>query len=224
MENKGFKIDAIVALCVAVAGLSVAYAALSQSLTVTTNASATGLDATWNVFLSVDDGDGCTITNLNNASSTGGATTSSAGTITVDSAARTNIEISGVVLAAPGDQVTCTFHAKNIGTMDAILNGVTTSGAASNNGLVTAVTGQGTAKTADEGIIKEQVTYAITEADGAAITTGATAKLANATGTHAYKVTLTYNKDAEVANIPAKAVTIGPIVSTFSYVQDGTAS
>ena len=226
MENKGFKIAAIVALCVAVAGLSVAYAALSQSLTVTTNAKATGLDATWNVFLSVEDGDECTITNLNKSGSTaGGSTASSAGTIATDSAARTNIVISDVVLAAPGDQVTCTFHAKNTGSMDAILNGVSTTGAASNNGLVTTVTGTtGATKDADEAIIKAQVTYAITEVGGTAITTGTTAQLANTSGTHQYQVTLTYNKDANSTQIPAQEVVIGPIVSTFDYVQDGTAS
>ena len=211
MENKGFKIAAIVALCVAVAGLSVAYAALSQTLKINSTAKTGSLDASWNVRLDTTNAE-CKVVGTQKSDKT------NAGSITVEPSGLT-ATVENVVLGAPGDKVQCTFTAKNTGDMDATLASVTYEGATP-EGAISAVTGtEGDTKVADEGLVKSDVTYTLsTDEEGASkvqLTPNTT--LAKTSGTQQYYITFEY-KDTAV-NMPASPVTIGPISHTFTYNQ-----
>lgn len=105
-RDKGFRILAIVALCIAVAGLSIGYAALSQDLTITGIATKAAGD--WDVHFA----------NLSSPTIVGTAAVESVAnlnftTLTVD-----------VSVLKPGDSVSYTFDVVNDGNIDAKLSAV----------------------------------------------------------------------------------------------------
>lgn len=103
-KDRGGRILAIVAICIAVCGLSVAYAALSSTLQI--NGTATVTPATWGVEFDP--------TTLSAPVLTGAASVTTAPTITA-----TKIDGYNLTLTKPGDSVTYTFNVKNTGTIDA---------------------------------------------------------------------------------------------------------
>lgn len=191
-NNKGFKVLAIVALCVAVAGLSVAYAALSETLNITGTAKVGSVASNWNVHF--NDGT-CT--------KTGGAT---AGTLTANG---TQATLSQSTFTAPGDSVTCTFDVQNSGTINAKVSSVTIPLASSFT-----YTGSGDSKTADEALVKENMEYTLTYDDGSAI---AENDALNAGDSKTLKLTLTYKSGA--TSLPVADVDITDITSTLVYAQ-----
>ncbi len=107
-NQREMRIITVVALCVAVICLSVAYAAMSETLKVGGSAKMTGAD--WNVhFANVS------------ASTTGVAT------YTMPSISSTQLHDFGVVLTKPGDSVTFRFDIMNDGNLDAVLGTLTKS-------------------------------------------------------------------------------------------------
>lgn len=192
MENKSFKILAIVALCVAVAGLSVAYAALSQSLNINASAKAGASSSNWNI-------------NFKNGqcSKTGGAIV---GNITTTG---TSVTVTESTFTAPGDTVTCTFDVVNDGTIDAKVSSITIP-------AVTALTytGSGAAKETDETLVKGNMEYSVTYSDNSPIQTNDTL---TAKETKNLKLTLKY-KDEAVA-LPVADVSITNINATLVYEQ-----
>ena len=191
-NNKGFKILAIVALCVAVAGLSVAYAALSETLNISGTAKVGATSANWNVHFANGS---CT--------KTGGAT---AGSIT---ATGTQVTLGESTFTAPGDSVVCTFDVVNDGTINAKVGTVTIPDAAN-----LTYTGSGAAKDADETLVKGNMEYTVTYADGTAIQVG---DALNAGATKNLKLTLTYKATATA--LPQAEVSISDIVGTIVYNQ-----
>ena len=191
-NNKGFKILAIVALCVAVAGLSVAYAALSETLEISGTAKVGATSTNWNVHF---ENGSCT--------KTGGAT---AGSIT---ASGTQVTLGESLFTAPGDSVECTFDVVNDGTINAEVGTVTIPDAAN-----LTYTGSGAAKTNDETLVKGNMEYTVTYADGSAIQVNDTLDKGV---TKNLKLTLTYK--ATATSLPQADVSISDIVGTIIYNQ-----
>lgn len=191
-NNKGFKILAIVALCVAVAGLSVAYAALSETLNISGTAKVGATSSNWNVHF-----------NNGSCSKSGGAT---AGSIT---ASGTQVTLGESTFTAPGDSIVCTFDVVNEGTIAAKVGTVTIPAAAN-----LTYTGSGAAKAADEELVKGNMEYTITYADGTAIAENDTLA---AGATKNLKLTLTYKSSA--TSLPQADVSISDITGTIVYNQ-----
>ncbi len=105
-NQREMRIITIVALCVAVICLSVAYAAMSQTLKVSGNAEMSGAD--WNVHFA----------NVR-------ATTTGAATYTMPTVSSTQLKDFGVVLSKPGDSVTFSFDIVNDGNLNAVLSTLT---------------------------------------------------------------------------------------------------
>lgn len=103
-KDRGFRTLAIVAICVAVAGLTIGFAALNTSLNVSTTATVKG--NTWEIAFE----------NLSQGLFTGDAEINSNPTIT---ATQINLDVN---LTKPGDSVVYTFDVKNKGTIAAKLS------------------------------------------------------------------------------------------------------
>ena len=108
-KERGAKVIAIVALLIAVVGLTIGYAAYSTTLTI--DGSANVDPASWDVHFAYKSGNSLT------ATTTGNAVENTAPTL-----AATAISGFAVTLKAPGDSVTYDFSVKNGGTLDARLD------------------------------------------------------------------------------------------------------
>ena len=105
-NNKGLRTMAIAALLLAVVGISVAFAALSQTLQINTEGTLIG--GTWDIKWTAASGaKNLSLVNVE------------VGNATVPAV---NLEISGIKLEKPGDKVEWTIKAENLGTIDAILS------------------------------------------------------------------------------------------------------
>lgn len=113
-KDRGFRVLAIVAICIAVVGLSIGYAALQTTLKIDTTANVKG--ATWKVEFA----------NLGTPTLTGKAAVATPAAISAyNSVANTQITIN-VNLFQPGDSVVYTFDVTNAGTIDAKLSAIPT--------------------------------------------------------------------------------------------------
>lgn len=107
-KDRGFRVLAIVAICIALVGLTIGYAALQTTLTI--NTKATVKAATWNVKFQ----------NLGTPTLTGEAAVVTAATLT------DTVVTIDVSLKKPSDQVVYTFDVTNAGTIDAKLSAAPT--------------------------------------------------------------------------------------------------
>lgn len=192
MENKTVKTLAIAALVVAVGGLTLGYAALSQVLTINTEAKVQSSKTSWNVKFVANA--------VADPEATGDAIK---GTATLTD---TTVTLNDVVLKAPGDTVTYLFDVTNAGQIDAKLSSI-----AMKNPTVTGI---GETKEADETLVDGSYTYTITYADGNAI---AAEDTLNAGETKNLKLVVTLK--ADTVNLPANDVTISGLGATLTYVQ-----
>ena len=114
-KGRKTKAVAIVALIVAVLGLTVAFAALSTTLTI--NGTAQVNTATWDIHFE----------DLSSAVTTGDASELTPPTIGVGEESKPNTHIGDfeIQLTKPGDSVAYTFDVKNNGTIDATLGTLT---------------------------------------------------------------------------------------------------
>lgn len=108
-KERGFRIIAVIALMVAVVGLTIGYAAYSSTLKI--NGTANVDPSSWNVKFVYKTGNSLT------ATLTGGAVMNTEATLT-------DTQVSGfdVTLKAPGDSATYTFAVKNAGSLAAKLS------------------------------------------------------------------------------------------------------
>ena len=141
-KNREVKVIAVVALLVAVVGLSVAYAALSTTLEIT--GQATINSASWNVQFV--EGTGTPV---------GGA---SATTPTVTSTSISNLN---VTLTKPGDSYTYTFSIQNTGSINAKLGTV-------NIGTISCTS----ENSDEANATCQDLTYSVSYADGTPFTVG----------------------------------------------------
>lgn len=190
-KERKIKLLSVVALIVAVLGLTVAFAALSQTLTI--NGTANVEAASWDIHFE----------NLSQGNPVGSMIINQEPTISGEN--DTYIGDYNVTIKKPGDSVTFTFDVKNSGTIDAKisspvnLNPVCTS----NSGV-----------TDDESIVCDGLTYTLTYTDTKApvsqndvLTAGDTKNL-----------TLTLGFDS--TKVPSDDVTISNLGITLQYIQN----
>lgn len=138
-KERGAKIIAIVALLIAVVGLTVGYAAYSTTLTIDGTANVD--PASWDIHFA----------NLGTVAKTGNAVENTAPTL-----AATTISGFDVTLKAPGDSVTYTFDVTNAGTLNATLTTFT-------QGTLTCAPASGSSATQEEATnICNELQYTIT--------------------------------------------------------------
>ena len=195
-KERGFKTIAVVALCVALVALSVAYAGYTSTLTVEGTAT---VKSAWDIKW----------TDLSAGTKTGYADISNK-SLAIDS---TEQAISGFIgtLKAPGDTITYTWKASNKGEIDATVTGVTV-------GTLTcapAATNGSTAQEAAAVCNKLSVTF---QYDGAALTTATRGDLMHETSKNV-SMTLTYAAGDAVDLSGDVAVTIGRTSITYEQKQ-----
>jgi len=188
-REKRLRALVIITLIVAVAGISVAFAALSQTLMINGTGGIQAAD--WDIHWSAASG------SIENAA------TESVNKGSIDGVGSTTLTLSGVNLRTPGDKIEWTFTAENAGDIDAELESIT-------NLLSTTVTFDvSESSTLTEG----DVIITLTKAGGGAIATGDT--LAAKT-TQDYLLTIEF--DPLAASVPTHNVSI-TINSQFPWVQ-----
>ena len=145
-NKKMFQIFSVVALLLAVVGISIGFAALSTRLEITGNAKV--VPANWNVHFD------------SNYTFSANSTAASEGTTpTINNTEFKNYQI---VLTKPGDKGTYTLTVKNDGDIDAKVGTVS---------LGSTLTFAGSSA-ADEALVQSNVTYTLTWSDGTAIAVG----------------------------------------------------
>lgn len=193
MNNKIQNI-VLVVLAVGLIGITIAYASLSQNLTI--NGTAKVAAATWDVHFE----------GMSAGAATGYATLPSTGKFGIQTGSTT---ISGDLgtLKAPGDTITYTFKVKNAGSIKAKVNSV------SKPALTCVSSSTGSATTASTNFCKG-LAYTVQYSDGSAIAEGQT--LAANGGSKDITVKLVNNNNSlatEDIKVTASAMTINYIQS-----------
>lgn len=116
-RNRSSKIIAVVALVVAVFGLTLGFAAFSNTLTISSSAYVSPSSDNFKVGFSTSA----------TATATGNLAGTASGSATAGTATLSGTAISGIKanLTAPGETVTYTFYVRNTGEYDAFLNSIT---------------------------------------------------------------------------------------------------
>lgn len=194
-KERGAKVIAIVALLIAVVGLTVGYAAYSSTLNI--NGTANVDPASWKVNFGYKTGDSLT-----------GTTTGHATETTAPTLADTTISGFDVTLKAPGDSVTYNFLIKNSGTLNAELANFTM-------GTLTCAPNEG-GKISPEDATKlcRELKYTLAYADGSTITTSTTL---NAGDSKELVLKLEWPSTSTLSVSDDVKVTIG--TTTFVYQQ-----
>ena len=187
--NSSVKSLVLVVLIVAICGLSIAYALLSTTLSISgsTNVSA----ASWKIKFS----------NLT-GSSTGGAS------YTLPTFSDTSLSDYEIILTKPGDSVTFSFDIVNDGSIGAAITSFV-----KNTPTCSGVAGSSTA-TEDAPLVCNNITYSFTYTDGTVV--GLNDTLA-AGETKSVKLSLTYNSNA--SSLPSNDVAISNLDITIIYGQ-----
>ena len=198
-RDRGFKVIAVVALVVAVVGLSIAYAGYTSTLTVEGTAT---VASAWKIVW--DD--------LDNGTASGYADLTGK-TLAIDSSKQA---ISGVIgtLKAPGDSIVYTWNVENQGDIDATLAGVTL-------GQLSCAPATGSNATqAQATAVCADLTIAFTY-DGQALTASTTGDLLhNATHNSSKPVTMTLTYNASSSGVELDGdVTVTLSTTSFTYNQ-----
>lgn len=196
MKDRSFKIVTIVALLVAVLGLSIGYAAYAENLKISGTVTARSSSNSWNVKFE----------NISAAEFGGIANEMVAPELT-----STTISKFEVNFFAPGDSVEYNFSVENGGKLDAKLTAVTL-------GSLSCAPGNGSTKaTAEEAnALCADLTFALTYADGTEIKTGdvITHTSNNSKG---LKLVVSWKADSHATLSGDAVVTVGE--STLTYTQ-----
>ncbi len=202
-NNRSFKIITVIALCVAVLCLSVAYAALTQNLSIEGTAEVQA--ATWKVKME------------NFTPATGGNLTYTSNETTISDLA--------VTFTKPGESQTLSFDITNDGSIDAVLSSITGLDSGLTCSSETATSADDIKKVCGESNngVGGTVTYKVTY-DGVALTNGTTGldeKLAlNSKDTKKVSITVTYDKELVNAdNLPEGNVKVTLPTLVFNYNQ-----
>lgn len=196
MKDRSFKIVTIVALLIAVLGLSIGYAAYAENLKISGTVTARSSSNSWNVKFE----------NISAAEFGGIANEMVAPELT-----STTISKFEVNFFAPGDSVEYNFSVENGGKLDAKLTAVTL-------GSLSCAPGNGSTKaTAEEAnALCADLTFALTYADGTEIKTGdvITHTSNNSKG---LKLVVSWKADSHATLSGDAVVTVGE--STLTYTQ-----
>lgn len=170
MEIRDYKKIAIIALCISVIGLSIAFAAISTTLYINGTTMYSGNE--WNIHFSDND----------KGTATG---TADKGKIELTG---TVITIYDVVLNGPGDTVTYTFDIVNSGRLDAKLETF--------YNWSPIFSGSGSQKAIDEQVVRNNFNYVLTYEDGTPLNRG---DIIEAGKRKRAKLILSYNQDVSEA-------------------------
>lgn len=194
-KERGAKVIAIVALLIAVVGLTVGYAAYSSTLTI--NGTANVDPASWKVNFGYKTGNSLTGTIKGHATET-----------TAPTLADTTISGFDVTLKAPGDSVTYNFLIKNSGTLNAKLANFTM------GTLTCAPNASSSISPEDATKLCGELKYTLTYADDSTITTGTPL---NSNDSKELKLKLEWPSASTLSVSDDVKVTIGE--TTFVYEQ-----
>ena len=170
-ENRKNLTIIVAALCVAVVGLTIAYAALSANLSVTLS-NVTQNAASWDVGF---DTSSATVTGKASGTSTTGIT---CGNATVS---KNSVSVAATTLSKPGDTCTYDLTIKNTGDIIAKLSSITSTAPSGCEGGSTA------------SLVCGNLTYKLTTSDTQTLLATSNAQLAAKTGTLATKLIVTYS-------------------------------
>lgn len=194
-KQRSTKVIALIAMLVAIVGVSIGFAAMSTQLNIAGTAEMN--PATWSIKFE----------NLSAASVTGAATEVTAPTINGTS---TTIGTYAVNLTKPGDSVKYIFDIKNAGTMNAILSSFTKS-------ATPTCVGTGANAIADAALVCANLVYSLkyTVAPGDPITQNDTL-----TAGQARQAELLISYPSSVTVLPDAKVTITGLGITLVYTQN----
>lgn len=196
MKNRCFKIIAIAALLVAIIGLSIGYAAYTESLKISGTVAARASSNAWDVHFE----------NISAASFTGVANEMVSPELT-----STVISKFEVNFFAPGDSVSYTFDVANKGLLDAELTSL------SMGSLSCAPSTNSTATQDEATALCNDLTYSLTYLDGSEIKVGDKLLAGDTNNVKTLKVTIGWKLDSTVALSDDVLITIG--ATTFVYTQ-----
>ncbi len=196
MKDRSFKIVTIVALLVAVLGLSIGYAAYAENLKISGTVAVKASSNTWDVHFE----------NISAASFTGIANEMVSPDLT-----STVISKFEVNFFAPGDSVSYTFDVVNKGLLNAKLTTF------SKGSLSCEPSTNSTATATEANALCRDLTYTLTYADGSEVKVGDLVKYEDGNNTKTLKVTVAWKDDSTISLTDDVLVTIG--VTTFIYTQ-----
>ena len=138
--ERSSRVIAVVALCVAVVGLTLGFAAFSNTLTISSDANVTPDASTFNVDFSSSDSSLATdpIVPVKNPSSL------VAGEGTINNTSNPTVSGLSATFKEPGQKVTYTFYAHNAGEYDAFLNSISFNNVSSGDAPKKCTAGGGT--------------------------------------------------------------------------------
>lgn len=139
-KQRSSKIVAIVALCVAVVGLSLGFAAFSNTLTISSSANVKPNASTFNIDISSSASSVATSA----VTPTKNPTTLTATSATLDNTSDPTIKGLSATFTEPGQDVTYTFYVHNVGEYIAYLNSITYANATGGNSPIVCTAGSGT--------------------------------------------------------------------------------
>lgn len=188
-------------LIVGLVSMTVAYAALTQTLTINTSAKVLNKDASWNVHFNAPVAQ----TPVGYASVATGKELVLSGTTTLQ-----GLE---VTLRAPGDAYSYKFDIENEGTINAKIN---TNGVVLPDISTLTITGSA----ADVAIVRQNLEFSLvySTGDAKAGQTPAAGDTLAAGATRNLTLTISYKSTAD--NLPANDVTISGLNAHIDYIQD----
>lgn len=208
-------------LIVGLVSMTVAYAALSQTLNINGSAKVQAKGTSWNVHFTSEDGDHDPIETVGYAK-----TTTQGATLTLTN---TDVTAPDVTLIAPGDKVSFYFDVVNEGEINAKLNSLPNNVSAS--GVLSGYTVAYADASASDAVLQaltSDIVVKLTYADGTAIGSTDTLKgTLHQPATDRRKdlvLTIEYVKSESEQELPSKEVTISGISSHLIYVQDTASS
>lgn len=207
-------------LIVGLVSMTVAYAALSQTLTINGSAKVQQASTSWNVhFTTEDDNSKEAIEYLGYAT-----LTNSSDSLNVQA---TTVTAPDVTLKAPGDKVSFYFDVINDGQINAVLSGLPTN--VTSTGILSGYTVEYAEANTDTDAatvlsdLRGDLEVKLTYADGTAIAANDALYGTLSSNTPARRdlvLTIEYKKDDNrVQKLPTKPVNITGITSTLTYVQ-----
>ena len=212
-KDRSAKIIAIVALCVAVVGLSIGFAAFSNNLTIKSNATVKPNQNDFDVNFSTSN-----TSELDGTVSGVGTNSATAENATIDNSASPTITGLKANFTEPGQKVTYSFYAHNAGKYVAYLNNVTYANVSGKTATKVCTAGVGTDATMVDAACNG---ISISVKVGSDTYTGSmdsiTNHLLNLDGYEEVVVTIEYASNASRADGDFE-VAFGDIILTYSSV------
>ena len=198
-NNRGLKVMIVAALVISLTGIGIAFAALSQDLTIEGQGQFN--PANWDIHFA----------NLLLDAKVGGA--DEIGATPVVSADTTKITGLNVLFTKPGDSISYEFDVVNDGTINAELDNVTLAASKVCTGDAT-----GADKIADEALVCGNLVFTLTYVSGGS-TVAAGDSLPHTVANSTRRMKLTIEFDEDVTELPTDKVTVTDMNMLLQYIQ-----